>query len=219
MMRIYKQYIIDNTMRTPIRKPGKYTGFKPDEHITEKKYLELKAKLEKLIKFSRPQVAKEMQIHAQDGDFSENAPYQAAKGRLRGINQRILDIEDHLKRAVIINPQNSTDCVRLGSSVTVEISGPVLSAAEGPVLSAAEGPVLSAAEGPVLSAAEGPVLSAAEGKTKTYLILGSSETDPAKNVISHNSPLGMALMGHKIGDSFKFKKKNGEVKHTIIRIE
>jgi transcription elongation factor GreA len=174
-------------MRTPIRKPGKYTGFKPDEHITEKKYLELKARLERLIKFNRPQVAKEMQIYAQDGDFSENAPYQSAKSRLRGINQRILDIEDHLKRAVIINPQNSTDCVRLGNSVTVEITD--------------------------------PVLSGAEGKTKTYLILGSSETDPAKNVISHNSPLGSALIGRKIGNVLRIKLKDKSVEYKIIAIE
>ncbi len=39
-----------------------------------------------------------------------------------------------------------------------------------------------------------------EGKEKKYQILGSSETDPAKGVISHNSPIGLALLGHKVGD-------------------
>lgn len=42
-------------------------------------------------------------------------------------------------------------------------------------------------------------------KKKTYLILGSSETDPQKGVISHVSPLGSALLGKKVSDTVKLK--------------
>lgn len=38
------------------------------------------------------------------------------------------------------------------------------------------------------------------GKEKTYQIMGSAETDPTKGIISHNSPIGSALLGAKIGD-------------------
>jgi len=37
-------------MQTPQRKPGKYTGVKPDPNLTPAKYRELQAKLEKLKK-------------------------------------------------------------------------------------------------------------------------------------------------------------------------
>ena len=35
---------------------------------------------------------------------------------------------------------------------------------------------------------------------KTYTILGSTETDPTKGIISYTSPLGPELLGKKIGD-------------------
>lgn len=110
-------------MQLPIRKPGKYTHLKADQHITEAKYNELKNKLDRL-KFNRPRLADEVKRLAEFGDFSENAEYQIAKGRLRGLNQRILEIEDHLRRAVIITrPSENTGVVQLGSRVTVETSG------------------------------------------------------------------------------------------------
>jgi transcription elongation factor GreA len=165
-------------MRTPIRKPGVYTHAKPDPHLTEEKYNELGDKLEKLIKVSRPRAAELVKSLASDGDFSENAGYQMAKGRLRDINQRILDIEDHLRRAIIIKPQKNNGRVGLGHHVTVSVSG----------------------------------------REKTYLILGSSETDPARGIISHNSQIGAALMGHKIGDVVSVNLIKGAIECKIIKI-
>lgn len=165
-------------MQVPIRKPGKYTHLKPDPHLTEEKFNELKNKLEKL-KSIRPRLAEEVKRLAELGDFSENAAYQIAKGKLRGVNQRILELEDHLKRAVIIKPKKNGCQVQLGCSVTLEY----------------------------------------EGKTKTFTILGSSETDPTKGIISHNSPIGAALMGHKAGDIVKVETLNKEVEYKIIKIE
>ena len=110
-------------MRTPQRKPGIYAGLKPDQNITAEKYQELTAKLEKLKKVSQPRAIIEVKHLALDGDFSENAAYQIAKGRLRGINQRITDITDHLKRSVIIEHKNNTDRVQLGHEVTVAVNG------------------------------------------------------------------------------------------------
>jgi transcription elongation factor GreA len=110
-------------MQTPKRKPGKRAPSSGDAHMTREKHKELGAKLERLKKISRPRVAAEMQLHAQDGDFSENAPYQSAKGRIRGINRRIEEIENQLKRAVIIEPQTGSDIVRIGSRVMIEQDG------------------------------------------------------------------------------------------------
>lgn len=107
-------------MRVPIRKPGKYTHEKADPNITGKKFDELKIKVEHLKKTVRPRLAAEVKRLALMGDFSENVAYSIAKGKLRGLNQRILDIEDLLKRAKIIKPQKSSQ-VQLGSIVTFEL--------------------------------------------------------------------------------------------------
>lgn len=165
-------------MQTPQRKLGKYAHLKPDPNLTEEKYNELKKKLLKLKKI-RPTAATEVKRLAEMGDFSENAAYQIAKGRLRGINQRILDTEDHLKHAIIINHPKNTGTVTLGHKVTVEING----------------------------------------RQRTYLILGSSETDPQEGVISHNSPLGSALIGRRVGDIIKINLENSGVEYKIILIK
>jgi len=56
-------------------------------------------------------------------------------------------------------------------------------------------------------------------KEKTYTILGSSEAAPQKNIISHNSPLGEALLGHSVGDVFDVKIAGKLVSCTIISIQ
>lgn len=165
-------------MQVPIRKPGKYTHDKPDPHLTEEKLYELKKNLESLKKI-RPEAASEVSRLAEMGDFSENAAYQMAKGRLRGINQKILDLEDHLKRAVIIQPMKDMETLQLGHTVTIDI----------------------------------------EGKKHTYLMLGSTESDPIKGIISHNSPIGSALMGHKIGDRVRIYLKNKQIECIILSIK
>jgi len=112
-------------MRVPIRKPGKYTGQKPDPYITREKYRRLKASRERLIKIDRPLAIKDVKDQAAFGDFSDNAAYGIAKGKLRGINNKILKIEGYLKNAVIIKENPKSDIVRLGSTVTVEAKGRV----------------------------------------------------------------------------------------------
>lgn len=147
--------------------------------MTADKFNELKIKLERLKKISHPRAAAEVKRLAEMGDFSDNAAYSMAKGRLRGINQRIMDLEEHLKQAIIINPNAKSGMVQLGSKVTVEVSG----------------------------------------KQKTFLILGSSETDPFSDVISHNSPVGRALLGREIGEKITVRLASKETEYKIIKIE
>lgn len=110
-------------MRVPTRKADKYLLPKGDGLMTAKRYQELSAELEKLTKTVRPRLAEDVKKAASDGDFSENAAYQIAKGRLRGINQRITDIEELLKKAEIIQPSKNNLVVSLGSQITVESAG------------------------------------------------------------------------------------------------
>lgn len=110
-------------MQIPYRKPGKFSQMKSDPLLTQDKFDELENKLERLKNITRPQAAAEVARLAELGDFSENAEYQIAKGRLRGINNRILVIENQLKQAVIIAPQQGSDTVQIGNTVTIEHDG------------------------------------------------------------------------------------------------
>lgn len=63
------------------------------------------------------------------------------------------------------------------------------------------------------------VLLEAEGKEKEFQIVGPSETDPTKGRISHQSPLGAALIGHKKGDGVEIKIRGGSKIYNILEIK
>jgi transcription elongation factor GreA len=54
---------------------------------------------------------------------------------------------------------------------------------------------------------------------ETYFLVGPQEANPAKGRISHNSPIGEALLGHKTGDTIEANTPSGPVKLKIVRIE
>lgn len=51
-----------------------------------------------------------------------------------------------------------------------------------------------------------------------YYIVGSTESDPAENKISDESPVGKALIGHKVGEVVKAETPMGEIEFKIINI-
>ena len=53
----------------------------------------------------------------------------------------------------------------------------------------------------------------------TYKILGSTESDPAKGIISNISPVGSALMGKKKGDTIVVKSENANATYKILAIK
>lgn len=170
---IKSKSLLAKNMQIPKRRPGQYQPCQNDTNITAKRYAELENKLTKLKK-SRPALIEEVKHGASMGDFSENAGYQIAKGQLRSLNQKMLEIEDLLKHAQVIDCNRNTDCVKLGHTVTLENNG----------------------------------------KTITYQILGATESNPSKGIISHLSPLGAALMGKSVGDTVLIR----EVKYKIVEI-
>ncbi len=109
-------------MQTPKRKQGKYSHLKADPNLTQAKYQALKKLLLKL-RSDQKKASKEVARLAEFGDFSENHAYQMEKGRLRGINQRIIETEDLVGRATIIKPDKKRNVVQLGSVVTVVVDG------------------------------------------------------------------------------------------------
>ena len=53
-----------------------------------------------------------------------------------------------------------------------------------------------------------------------YKIVGSTEADVLGNKISNESPVGMALIGSKAGETIEVETPNGEVvKYEILEIQ
>jgi transcription elongation factor GreA len=53
---------------------------------------------------------------------------------------------------------------------------------------------------------------------ETYSIVGAAEANPRDGRISHESPIGAALIGHKKGDKVRVKTPGGELVFKITRI-
>ena len=54
--------------------------------------------------------------------------------------------------------------------------------------------------------------------TDEYKIVGSQEADPFESKISNESPIAMALLGHKVGDTVSVESPNGSYEIKIIEI-
>lgn len=51
-----------------------------------------------------------------------------------------------------------------------------------------------------------------------YTIVGAAEADPQNGYISHESPLGKALLGHKAGDVVTVHAPNGEFTVKVLKV-
>ena len=119
----------------------------------------LKSELDNLVTVRRPAIIKAIAAAREEGDLRENAGYDAARHDQAMTERRIREIEDRIRRAVIIDPTKATS-VQVGTTVTIDI----------------------------------------DGEEETYTIVGAVEAKPAQGRISNESPIGKALLGHKVGD-------------------
>src|SRR3989338_8393008 len=57
------------------------------------------------------------------------------------------------------------------------------------------------------------------GAQKTYSLVGSNESDPMSGKISNESPIGLAFMGHEVGDLIEIQTPGGAMTYKIISIK
>ena len=57
------------------------------------------------------------------------------------------------------------------------------------------------------------------GIEQTYQIVGSSEANALRGLISNESPIGKALLGHRVGDTVVAEAPIGEIKFRILDIQ
>jgi transcription elongation factor GreA len=59
----------------------------------------------------------------------------------------------------------------------------------------------------------------ADGEACIFQIVGSAEADPREGRISNESPVGKALIGHRVGDTVVARTPGGNLRFTIQSIE
>ena len=142
----------------------------------------MEQELENLKTVRRKEVAEKIKEARGQGDLSENAEYDAAKEEQGDIESRIVQLENLLRNAEVIDEDVlKMDVVNLGSKVTV--------------------------------------LDVEFDEEMEYTIVGSTEADPMNGRISNESPLGMALLGQKVGATVMADTPDGEVAFKILNIQ
>lgn len=154
----------------------------PDvSYLTQEGLDNIKAELIELKGPARNRLSERLRSAIQQGDLSENADYIQAKEDQGFLEGRILELEQILRTAVIIDESvQNRDKVDIGAHVTIqEESFP----------------------------------------SETYHVVGPKEADPHNGRISHESPIGKALLGHRVGDEVQVDTPGGSIRLSILKIE
>jgi transcription elongation factor GreA len=148
--------------------------------MTKKGYDEAKEKLNYLQTVKRQEIVERIAEARSHGDLSENAEYDAARNEQAANELEITELDYKIKNAVILEENNDTTFVHIGSKVKVYDED--------------------------------------LDEEEVYEITGSTEANAIENKISNESPVGAALLKHKVGDVVKINAPDGEYKLVIKEI-
>ena len=88
--------------------------------LTQEGYDKIVAEHEELFAVKRKEISERLKEAISYGDLSENAEYDAAKNEQAELEERILKLENMIRKATIINEEEmSSDRVRVGLTVKV----------------------------------------------------------------------------------------------------
>ncbi|MDE2019310.1 MAG: transcription elongation factor GreA [Patescibacteria group bacterium] len=89
------------------------------QYLSERSLEELKKELEELKTTKRMEIAQRLKQAKEYGDLSENSEYAEAREEQGNVETRILELEEILKNAAVIEKHNG-DMVQVGSTVTAK---------------------------------------------------------------------------------------------------
>ncbi len=92
-----------------------------DQIISQGGYDKLQAELNYLKTEKRMEIADRIQKAKDMGDLSENAEYSEAKDAQAFNEGRVLEITQILKNLIVVESDNSSDKVSMGSKITVKV--------------------------------------------------------------------------------------------------
>jgi transcription elongation factor GreA len=111
-------------MQLPFRPKEKMKqALQSDEplYLTREAIEKMKHRLERIENIELPQAIEDVRRTGEFGDFSENAEYQEAKGRMRRLRDQTTSIKEKLKVVIMIE-SHSSEIVQMGSTVTLELA-------------------------------------------------------------------------------------------------
>ena len=118
--RITTRFRLDERPEEVVMANGKQTPI----YMTEEGLRAIQQELEQLRTVGRQEVARRIGEAKADGDISENAAYDEAKNQQAFLEGRIMEIEQRVKRSVVIkNHDTPADRVDIGRLVTVRETG------------------------------------------------------------------------------------------------
>ena len=94
----------------------------PKSYVSKEKYKELGKELEYLKTTRRKEIADKLEFAKSLGDLSENAEYHEAREDQAGTEKRILELEEILKNAQVVERHHS-EAVEIGSVIVVKKTG------------------------------------------------------------------------------------------------
>jgi transcription elongation factor GreA len=72
--------------------------------------------------------------------------------------------------------------------------------------------------GDVVGVGSTVVVSMDGGEDETFQVVGVAEAKPREGKISHESPIGQALLGHHVGDQVRAATPGGSIELRIVQI-
>ena len=113
-------------MQLPFRPKQKMKqALQEDEplYLTSDAIEKMKRRLERIEEEELPQAITDVRRTGEFGDFSENAEYQEAKGRMRRLHDQATTIKEKLKMVIKIETPAAGSVVQMGSTVVLTTSG------------------------------------------------------------------------------------------------
>lgn len=96
----------------------------PEEHyLTPERLKKLKDELEDLKINRRAEISERLKRAKELGDLSENSEYMEARESQGQLEQKIYELEETVRNAVLIKKTSQSDAISIGSTIIVEKNG------------------------------------------------------------------------------------------------
>ena len=79
--------------------------------------------------------------------------------------------------------------------------------------------IIEKSQGDSVSVGSHVTIQEADYDPETFYMVGAREADPRNGKISNESPIGSALMNHKVGDVVEADTPGGKIKFKILKVE
>ena len=79
--------------------------------------------------------------------------------------------------------------------------------------------IIEKSQGDTVSVGSHVTIQEADFDPETFYVVGAKEADPRHGRISNESPIGSALMNHKVGDVVEADTPGGKLRFKILKVE